>query len=227
MRQVYLVDMKVDLLLMLSVTIIDYGMGNVFSIKNALSAIGYNATISNQKQNICEADVLILPGVGSFPAAMNEINRLQIKPYVKDHVESGRLLIGICLGHQLLFEGSSELGGAEGLGLLKGDVVPLVSVLGHAVLIPHVGWYAVEFVSSDHIDRNYLHKRMFYFSHSFVARPSEPCMQSSVNLGVNKVCASVRNMNVIGCQFHPEKSGSTGLMLLKQYLLKQEDRVNE
>ena len=205
----------------MDIAVIDYKMGNVFSVKNALDRVGFNGQITSNSKAIMEADGAVLPGVGSFPEAMQRLHDLRLIDVINDYVSSGKPFMGICLGLQLLFSKGEEFGECEGLNILDGKVE---SFSKHRVTapVPHVGWNTVfNCRAEDHrtngrptrvrlCDNDY-----FYFVHSFVVEPNhrnfvftETCFDGYT------FCSSVLSDNIFACQFHPEKSGKRGLDIL-------------
>ena len=206
--------------MMSNIVIVDYGMGNLFSLMSAFRKIGYSPTISKSHEELTQADVIVLPGVGSFPKAMACINKLGLKRIIIDHANAGKKLLGICLGHQLLFEGSEELGGAEGLGLLGGRVVSLANVAKVEMILPHIGWRQV---LSDDYDPLFaaINKDMFYFTHTFAAHPDKSYSHAITSYNSYPFCAAIKHSNIVGFQFHPEKSREAGLRLLHSSINKE------
>ncbi len=197
------------------IVIIDYGVGNLFSLKSSLKAINEDAIISGEKEIIEKADKIILPGVGAFGDAVNKLKESGLFEVVKERAKAGVPLLGICLGMQLLFEKSYEFGEHAGLGLIKGEILPLKEDIKGDLKIPQMGWNALEIIKKDAILKDVSEGDYVYFVHSFYARVSEDT-SSKVEYGTY-VTASVSNGNVYGCQFHPEKSGEVGLKILKAF----------
>ena len=201
-----------------TVAIIDYKISNLFSVKNALDNIGFKGFISSDPDLIIKADNVILPGVGSFPSAMEQINKLGLKPIIKKVAMSKKPFLGICLGFQLLFEFSEEFGECEGLGLIKGKVKHL-SKVGKIKNIPHVGWNKI--IRNQNIDNKYnlnIDNEYFYFIHSYVAQPEiESDIYSKSNIDGIEFCSSIYRDNILATQFHPEKSGKVGLEMIKKF----------
>jgi glutamine amidotransferase len=190
--------------------IIDYGVGNIGSVTQGLIRAGIEVTVSSDLDEIEQADVLFLPGVGAFNDAMSALKNTGLIPTIKNHVKSGKLLVGICLGMQLLFEESSEYGYTKGLGFLKGRV----DYLDVPYKVPHMGWNALNIKKEDTLFKIIQAGDYVYFVHSYGAICDSKYILASVDYGQD-IPAIVRHDNVIGYQFHPEKSGQVGLQLLK------------
>ncbi len=196
--------------------IIDYGVGNLFSLKCSLLKIGVDAVVTNNPEAIKKADRIILPGVGAFGDASKKLKETGLIPVIKEEVEKGKPLMGICLGMQLLFEKGYEYGEHDGLGLLKGKVVPLNGVIDEKLQIPHMGWNSLNFKKESPLFK-YLNDGDFvYFVHSYYATDCETSLIATSEYGI-PVTAAVGKGNVFGCQFHPEKSGDTGLNILRAF----------
>ena len=197
------------------IVVIDYGVGNLFSLVSSLKAVGANAIVSGDKEIIEKADKIIFPGVGAFGDAVNKLKENGLFDLIKKKAKEGVFLLGICLGMQLLFEKSYEFGEHEGLGLIKGEILPLKQDLFVDLKIPHIGWNSLQIIKKDRILKDVKDGDHVYFVHSFYARVSENT-SSKTEYG-SSVTASVSNGNVYGCQFHPEKSGDVGLKILKAF----------
>lgn len=199
------------------VAIIDYGVGNLFSLKSSFAKIGEEAAVTYDPQAIADADRLILPGVGAFGDAADKLNSTGLAEVVKKEAAKGKPLMGICLGMQLLFDKSSEYGEHEGLGLIKGEVVPISNFIPGDYKIPHIGWNALKFTDKKSPIFKYTEEGTFvYFVHSFSAADCEDSLIATCEYG-GTLTAAVADENVIGCQFHPEKSGELGLKILKAF----------
>ncbi len=197
--------------------IIDYGVGNLFSLKSSLEAIGEQVFVSGEEAELAKADRLILPGVGAFGDAAAKLRESGLDRFVKAQAAAGKPLMGICLGMQLLFEKGFEYGEHEGLGLLKGQVVPMEGVVPAELKIPHIGWNGLQFQQPDCPLFKYIKEGdCVYFVHSFYAEGCEESLAASTEYGA-VLTAAVAKGNVFGCQFHPEKSGSVGLSILKAF----------
>ena len=193
--------------------IIDYGVGNLFSLRSSFAAIGAEAFVSGDPAELAKADRLILPGVGAFGDAAQNLRNSGLDVFVKEQAASGKPLMGICLGMQLLFEKSYEYGEHEGLGLLKGQVVGMNGRLPAELKIPHMGWNALQLTKPAKLlqDGSYV-----YFVHSFYAENCAGSIAAVTDYGI-PITAAVEQGNIFGCQFHPEKSGNAGLEILKKF----------
>lgn len=198
------------------IAIIDYGVGNLFSLSSSLKAVGADAVITGDKTLIKEADKLILPGVGAFGDAMAKLKADGLDRLIKEETAKGKPLLGICLGMQLLFEKSYEFGKHCGLGLIQGEVVPMAGRIPDNLKIPHIGWNALEFKGNCPIFRDIKNGDFVYFVHSFFADGCEESLTAYTEYGI-KITAAAANGNIFGCQFHPEKSGKTGLKILRAF----------
>ena len=193
--------------------IIDYGVGNLFSLRSSFAAIGAEAFVSGDPAELSKADRLILPGVGAFGDAAQKLRDSGLDVFVKEQAVSGKPLMGICLGMQLLFEKSYEYGEHEGLGLLKGQVVGMSGRLPADQKIPHMGWNALELTKPAKLLEN---GSYVYFVHSFYAENCADSITAITDYGI-PITAAVEKDNIFGCQFHPEKSGNVGLAILKKF----------
>ena len=199
------------------IAIIDYGVGNLFSLASSLASLGFDAAVTGDPAVIRSADRLILPGVGAFGDAADKLRETGLDAVICDEVAHGKELLGICLGMQLLFEKSSEYGEHRGLGLLKGEVVPLEGMIDPDLKIPHIGWNALQYVKPDcRLFRGIREGDFVYFVHSFHAVGCEDSLSATAEYGI-PVTAVVAKGNVFGCQFHPEKSGKVGLAILSAF----------
>ena len=194
--------------------IIDYGVGNLFSLCSSCKAIGREAFVSGDASELAKADRLILPGVGAFEDAAKKLRDSGMADFVRAQAAAGKPLLGICLGMQLLFERSYEYGCHEGLGLLKGQVVPMEGKLPAELKIPHMGWNALEVKSGKLLSG--MNGQYVYFVHSFFAENCHDSLSAVTEYGI-PVTAAVEKGNVYGCQFHPEKSGNVGLNILRKF----------
>ena len=195
------------------VAIVDYGVGNLFSLASSLHVIGADCTVTYDPDLIRRADRLILPGVGAFGDAAEKLRRKGLDRLIKDETERGKPLLGICLGMQLLFEKSYEFGTFEGLGLLKGEIVPMEGRISPQLKIPHIGWNALHFTRENPLFRSIKEGDFVYFVHSFFADRCEDSVIATTEYGIPMTAAAASG-NVFGCQFHPEKSGKVGLNIL-------------
>ena len=198
------------------IAIIDYGVGNLFSLKSSFAAIGYGAVVTGDENDIRKADKLILPGVGAFGDAAAKLRATGLDSVIKEEAEKGKPLLGICLGMQLLFERSFEYGEHEGLGLIKGDVVPLEGAIDKELKIPHIGWNPLIIKKDCSLFKYIKDGDCVYFVHSFYVKPSDEYTAAEAEYGTY-VTATAVNKNVYGCQFHPEKSGDVGLNILRAF----------
>ena len=197
--------------------IIDYGVGNLFSLRSSFAAIGQEAFVSGDPAALRQADRLILPGVGAFGDAVAKLRDSGLDAFVREEVAAGKPLMGICLGMQMLFEKSMEYGEHDGLGLLKGQVVPMQGVLPTDLKIPHIGWNQLQFTQTNCLLFRYIKNGDFvYFVHSYYATNCDDSLAATTAYGTT-LTADVAKDNVFGCQFHPEKSGTGGLNILRAF----------
>jgi len=197
--------------------IIDYGVGNLFSLSSSFEAIGEQVLVSSDPDQLCGTDRLVLPGVGAFEDAAEKLRHSGLDALVCKEAANGKPLLGICLGMQLLFEKSYEYGEHRGLGLLKGSVLPMEGKLPKGLKIPHIGWNALRFTQKDcPLFHTIKEGNFVYFEHSYYAAGCEDSLAATTDYGV-PMTAAVAKGNVFGCQFHPEKSGSVGLKILKAF----------
>ena len=197
------------------IAIIDYGMGNLKSVYNALKKINCDCIITNNHDEIKKADKLILPGVGAFPDCMDNLKKSGLIDLIKEEVNNGKYLLGICLGMQVLFEKGYEGEEKEGLGLIKGEIRKMVDP---NVKIPHIGWNNLEFNRQDSMIDGLKDNAFVYYVHSYRAENyNEEDLVGYSEYGDLKIPGLVRHKNVIGAQFHPEKSGEIGLKILKNF----------
>ena len=199
------------------VAIIDYGVGNLFSLESSFAAIGAEVTVTADKAVLEKADCIILPGVGAFEDAAKKLRSSGLDKVLKELAARGKPLMGICLGMQLLFERSYEYGCHEGLGLLKGSVRPIRDVIPGDYKIPHIGWNYLTFGEKKHPIFKYVDEGSYvYFVHSFYGANCADSLIASTEYGA-PITAAVARGNVCGCQFHPEKSGEVGLNILRGF----------
>ena len=206
------------------IAIVDYGVGNLFSLKSSFAAIGAEAIVSSDPKVLSGADKIILPGVGAFGDAAKKLRDTGLDAFIKEEASSGKPLMGICLGMQLLFDKSYEYGEHEGLGLIPGTVRPIADVIPTDLKIPHIGWNPLHLVGNSPIFRYIKQADCVYFVHSFYAADCAPNVIATAEYGA-ELTAAVANKNVFGCQFHPEKSGSVGLSILKAFVEMGEDEI--
>ncbi len=199
--------------------IVDYGVGNLFSLKSSLKYIGVESVISGETETIKKADRIILPGVGAFADARAKLSVSGLDKVLIEQANSGKPLMGICLGMQLLFDRSYEYGVTEGLGLISGEVRPIADVIPNGYKVPHIGWNALQF--SDECRKSEVFKYIsegdfVYFVHSFAGMYCDESIIATAEYGAELTAAVARD-NVFGMQFHPEKSGEVGLKILKAF----------
>ena len=198
------------------VAIVDYGVGNLFSLESSFAAIGAEVIITADADVLRGADQIILPGVGAFGDAAEKLRRTGLDGVLKELAAAGKPLMGICLGMQLLFEKSYEYGEHDGLGLIPGKVVPIADVIPQDLKIPHIGWNGLHMKQRCPIFKNVTEGDCVYFVHSFYAADCDDSVVATAEYGV-QLTAAVAKGNVYGCQFHPEKSGKVGLAILKAF----------
>lgn len=209
---------------MKKVSIIDYGMGNLLSMQRALEKNGAQVSVATTPEEILLADRLVLPGVGAFPDGMAELNTRGMISAIHEYVKTGKILLGVCLGMQMLFDESEEIQATTGLGLIKGRVIKLPEMQANGQLnkVPHVAWsqiYPTENSWENTFLRTTQPGTFMYFVHSFYAVPdNENSILAQSPFGDIQFCAAARSENVWGTQFHPEKSGEEGLKLLRKFI---------
>ena len=203
------------------IAIVEYGVGNLFSLKSSFAAIGVEAVVTGDKTVIENADKIILPGVGAFGDAAEKLRNTGLDAVVINEAKKGKPILGICLGMQLLFEKSYEYGEHAGLGLIKGEIRPISDVIPKDLKIPHIGWNALHFKG----ERSELFKYLnegdhVYFVHSYYGAYCDDSVIATSEYGA-ELTAAVASGNVFGCQFHPEKSGNVGLSILRAFCEKE------
>ena len=199
------------------IAIVDYGVGNLFSLRSSLAAVGAEAEVTKDASVIRSAGKVVLPGVGAFEDAMNKLRSSGLAETVIAEAASGKPLLGICLGMQMLFDRSFEYGEHEGLGLIPGSVVPIGDVIPTGLKIPHIGWNALHFSGRKSPLFRYIKEGdCVYFVHSYYAADCEKNVIATAEYGA-ELTAAVQKDNVFGCQFHPEKSGKVGLGILRAF----------
>ena len=203
------------------IAILDYGVGNLFSLVSSLKMIGADAVVTGDPEVIRAADKLILPGVGAFADAARKLRDSGLDRVLCEEAEKGKEIMGICLGMQLLFEKSYEYGEHRGLGLLSGSVVPMEGQIPRDLKIPHIGWNALHFQKSHKLMKYIKEGDCVYFVHSYYAEGCEDSLLATAEYG-RELTAMVGRGNVMGCQFHPEKSGSVGLSILRAFCESEE-----
>ncbi len=196
--------------------IIDYGVGNLFSLTSSLRAIGQEATVTSDRAVIESAQRIILPGVGAFADAVGKLYSSGLSEVILREAERGKPIMGICLGMQLLFEESYENGRYRGLGLIDGAVVPIADVVPDGYKIPHIGWNALTLKNPSAHMKSTKNGDFVYFVHSYYAKTSPENIVAVTEYGA-ELTAAVKKGNVCGCQFHPEKSGEAGLSILNDF----------
>ena len=205
------------------VAIVDYGVGNLFSLECSLNAIGADVTVTADPEILKQADQVLLPGVGAFEDAARKLHESGLDAVIKDLAKSGKPLLGICLGMQMLFEKSYEYGEHEGLGLIPGKVISMDSIVPVDYKIPHIGWNALRVKQACPIFKDIKEGDCVYFVHSYFATDCDPYITATAEYGPD-LTAAVAHKNIFGCQFHPEKSGTVGLAILKAFTeLKEAD----
>lgn len=199
------------------IAIVDYGVGNLFSLKSSFAEIGADVTVTSDAEVIRSAEKIILPGVGAFGDAAEKLRQSGLDKVVIEETQKGKHLMGICLGMQLLFEKSFEYGEHDGLGLIKGSIRPISDVIPKDLKIPHIGWNQLSFGKEQHPIFKYLDEGdCVYFVHSFYGAECDDSVIATTEYGA-ALTAAVASANVCGCQFHPEKSGKAGLSILKAF----------
>ncbi len=199
------------------IAIIDYGVGNLFSLKSSFNAIGADVIVTDSEEIIRSADKIILPGVGAFSDAIAKLRATGLDKVLVDEAKKGKPVMGICLGMQMLFEKSYEYGEYDGLGLLKGNVVGMQGVLPEELKIPHIGWNALHFTQKDCPLFKFIKENdCVYFVHSYFAEDCDESVAATTEYG-KELTAAVAYKNIYGCQFHPEKSGDVGLNILRAF----------
>lgn len=198
------------------IAIIDYGVGNLFSLASSFSAIGAEAIVTADPAIIRAADRLILPGVGAFEDAARKLRESGMADIVKEEASREKPIMGICLGMQMLLEKSFEYGEHQGLGLIKGSVRPIADVIPKELKIPHIGWNSLHFTRSHPLFKYLKEGDFVYFVHSFYATDCGDAVIATSEYGA-PLTAAIADGNVMGCQFHPEKSGEAGLSILRAF----------
>ena len=205
------------------IAIMDYGVGNLFSLCSSLERIGAETVVTSDPEVIAKADKLILPGVGAFADAARKLRDSGLDQVIQEQAAKGKEIMGICLGMQLLFEKSYEFGEHTGLGLLKGSVIGMEGTIPPELKIPHIGWNALHFCKESKLLRYIKEGDCVYFVHSYYVDPGAESVVATAEYG-KAVTAAVQQGNVMGCQFHPEKSGEVGLNILRAFCEGEEER---
>ena len=203
------------------IAVIDYGVGNLFSLCSSLERIGAQAVVTSDPEVITKAEKLILPGVGAFADAAQKLRDAGLDKLIKEQAAQGKEIMGICLGMQMLFEKSYEFGEYEGLGLLKGSVIGMEGTIPEELKIPHIGWNALHFCKESKLLRYIKEGDCVYFVHSFYATDCDERVIATAEYG-KELTAAVQQGNIMGCQFHPEKSGQVGLDILRAFCESEE-----
>lgn len=198
------------------IALIDYDAGNIRSVEKALAALGEETKVTRDAERILAADRVILPGVGSFGDAMGKLHSFQLVDVIKETIRRKTPFLGICLGLQLLFERSEESPGVEGLGILKGEILRIPEKDG--LKIPHIGWNSLTFPNPGRLFEGIEENSYVYFVHSYYLKAAEPSIVTAETEYGTLIHASVEKDNVFACQFHPEKSSSVGLSILKNFI---------
>ena len=199
------------------IAVVDYGVGNLFSLSSSLASIGAECVVTSDAEVIRRSDKIILPGVGAFSDAKRKLSESGLETVIKEEVRGGKKILGICLGMQLLFEKSYEYGEHEGLGLIKGNIIPIEPDVPKNYKIPHIGWNVLHFTEPKCELFKYLNENdHVYFVHSYYGSDCEESLTATTEYG-KELTAAVADKNVYGVQFHPEKSGETGLKILKAF----------
>ncbi len=198
------------------IAIVDYGVGNLFSLNSSFKKVGAETVLAKDRQTIENADKIILPGVGAFADAAKKLRESGLGEVVKEQVKKGKYVMGVCLGMQLLFDVSHEYGRHEGLGLLRGEVVPMRGYVDGDLKIPHIGWNALHIEKPCFLLRYCKEGDYVYYVHSYYADKCEDAIIATSEYS-KPITAAVAKDNVLGCQFHPEKSGDVGLNILRAF----------
>ncbi|WP_054743101.1 imidazole glycerol phosphate synthase subunit HisH [Cellulosilyticum ruminicola] len=205
----------------MDIAIIDYGMGNLKSVQKAFTALGFDADITNNREDIKNAHKVVLPGVGAFRDAINQLNETGMTQAIQEAVKSGKPFLGICLGMQLLFDKSYEYGEYEGLKILPGEIIKFKEEdmrlsNGEMLKVPHMGWNTLEFTKKEPLFAGLKDESSVYFVHSYYLQTTADIVSSYTNYGT-RIAVSAQKDNVFATQFHPEKSGDVGLQILRNF----------
>lgn len=203
------------------VAIVDYGVGNLFSLRSSLETIGAEVVVTSDAEVLAQADQIILPGVGAFEDAARKLRESGLADVIRTLAARGKPLMGICLGMQMLFDKSFEYGEHAGLGLIPGNVRPIADVIPADYKIPHIGWNALHFRGKNPLFSHIKEGDCVYFVHSYYAADCDESVIATAEYGP-ELTAAVARGNVLGCQFHPEKSGNVGLNILKAFVEMEE-----
>ena len=200
------------------IAIIDYGVGNLFSLSSSLRAVGAEVVVTDDREILKKADRLILPGVGAFADAAAKLRADGLDSFVREQAASGKPLLGICLGMQLLFEKSYEFGEHQGLGLIPGEIVPMQGTIPADLKIPQIGWNSIRFDQDNPFLKGLRQDSFFYFVHSYYALPDDPSVTAARCTYMIDFAAALSKGNVFAAQFHPEKSQDCGLAILRNFV---------
>ena len=198
------------------IAIIDYGVGNLFSLHSSFACVGADVVVTADRRVIADAEKVILPGVGAFSDAVKKLRASGLDEVLEQEIRKGKYVMGICLGMQMLFEKSFEYGEHKGLSLLKGEIVPMRGSIAEDLKIPHIGWNRLHFEKPHFLFENCREGDHVYFVHSYYATGCEDSLLATTDYG-KTMTAAVGKDNVLGCQFHPEKSGEVGLKILRSF----------
>ncbi len=198
------------------IAIVDYGVGNLFSLNSSFKKVGADTVLAKDRKTIENAEKIILPGVGAFADAARKLNESGLGDVVKEQVKKGKYVMGVCLGMQLLFEKSHEYGVHDGLGLLKGEVVPMRGYIDEKLKVPQIGWNALHIEKENFLLKYCKEGDYVYFVHSYFASKCSESVIATTEYD-KTLTAAVAKDNVLGCQFHPEKSADVGLNILRAF----------
>ena len=198
------------------IAIVDYSVGNLFSLSSSLKMVGAEAVVTGDEEVIRKADKIILPGVGAFSDAVAKLKATGLDKVIVEEAKAGKPLLGICLGMQMLFEKSYEYGEYEGLGLIPGQVCPLIDDIAPGLKVPHIGWNRLDILKDDPLFKYFENGQHVYYVHSFYAKNCAESTLATSDYSI-PVTGVVKNGSVYGAQFHPEKSGAAGLNLLRAF----------
>ena len=198
------------------IAIVDYGVGNLFSLISSFKYIGADVLVTSDPNEIKNCEKIILPGVGAFEDARRKLSDTELDKIIIEEAKNGKPLMGICLGMQMLFEKSYEYGEHEGLGLLKGSIIPMDGYISKDLKIPHIGYNPLIFKKKNPLFKHIKNGDCVYFVHSYFATDCEDSVIATAEYG-RELTAAVAKGNIMGCQFHPEKSGDVGLNILRAF----------
>lgn len=200
--------------------IVDYGVGNLFSLRSSLEFLGCDVVVTDKEEELINAKRIILPGVGAFEDAVKKLRQTGLDKTVIECAKNGKPLLGICLGMQMLFDNSLEYGNHKGLGLIPGSVVPLKGKIDAGLKVPHIGWNKLAYKKDEELFKYIDSEAYAYYVHSYYADTDDSYIIADSEYSI-RVTGAVRNANVYGTQFHPEKSGKHGLLMLKAFCEKE------